>query len=81
MSPTARSMGSKTRTYRQHRLASEHRTVGAGGTGAGPQSLADHLTLSQSGWTNYAHHITTCPPGFSDLPTALGHRSRHTGLR
>ena len=33
MSPTARSMGSKTRTYRQHRLASEHRTVGAGGTG------------------------------------------------
>ena len=163
MSPTVRSMGSKTRTYRQQRLASGHRTVGAGGT--------DHLTLSQPGWATHAHHIlkstnrglaqskraggigadqnkavqggfflkidkcagqipihvqdvinmqgefflksnkradqntamqggffflkinkracpsirstivTTFPPGFSDLPTALGHCSRHTGLR
>ena len=31
-----------------------------------PQFLADQLTLSQPGG-----HITTCPPGFSDLATAL----------
>ena len=32
---------------------------------------ADQLTLSQPGGTDYAHHITTGTPGFSDLPTAL----------
>ena len=36
-----------------------------------PQILADQLTLSQSGGTDYAHLITTGTPGFSDLPTAL----------
>ena len=35
------------------------------------QILADKLTLSQPGGTNYAHLITTATPGFSDLPTAL----------
>ena len=46
---------------------------GAGGTkGAMPsQILADQLTLSQPRGAYYAHRITTCPPGFSDLPTAL----------
>ena len=36
-----------------------------------PQILADQLTLSQSGGTDYAHLITTDTPGFLDLPTAL----------
>ena len=36
-----------------------------------PQILADQLTLSQPGGTDYAHLITTGTPGFSDLPTAL----------
>ena len=27
--------------------------------------------LSQSGGTDYAHHISTCSYGFSELPTAL----------
>ena len=35
-----------------------------------PQFLADQLTLSQPG-AHYAHHITMCPSGFSDLATAL----------
>ena len=33
--------------------------------------MADQLTLSQPGGTDYAHLITTGTPGFSDLPTAL----------
>ena len=36
-----------------------------------PQILTDQLTLSQQGGTDYAHHITTGPLGFLDLPTAL----------
>ena len=52
-----------------------HRPVvpeGAGGA-IDPQILADQLTLSQPGGADYAHHITTGTPGFSDLPTALAH--------
>jgi hypothetical protein len=37
----------------------------AGGT------MEDQLTLSQTGGTDYSHHITTGTPGFSDLPTVL----------
>ena len=33
--------------------------------------MADQLTLSQLEGTDYAHHITTGTPGFSDLPRAL----------
>jgi hypothetical protein len=33
--------------------------------------LADQLTLSQPGGAHYAHHITKCNPGFSDLATGL----------
>ena len=36
-----------------------------------PPDLADQLTLSQLGGADYAHHINTGTPGFSDLPTAL----------
>ena len=36
-----------------------------------PQILADQLTLSQLGGTDYAYNITTGTPGFSDLPRAL----------
>ena len=36
-----------------------------------PHILADQLTLSQPGGADYAHHITTGTPGFSDLLTAL----------
>ena len=35
------------------------------------QILADQLTLSEPGETNYVNLITTDTPGFSDLPTAL----------
>ena len=41
-----------------------------GGAG-GAQILADQLTLSQPGGTDYAYLITTGTPGFSDFPTAL----------
>ena len=30
----------------------------------GGEILADQLTQSQLGWTDYAHHITTCTPDF-----------------
>ena len=33
--------------------------------------MADQLTLSQPGGADYAPHISTGTPGFSDLPTAL----------
>ena len=33
--------------------------------------FADQLTLSQPGGADYAQHINTGTPGFSDLPTAL----------
>ena len=36
-----------------------------------PPILSNQLTLSQPGWADYAHHSTKCPPGFSDLATAL----------
>ena len=39
--------------------------------GVHPQILADQLTLSQPGGADYAHHITTGTPDFSDFPTAL----------
>ena len=35
------------------------------------QISAEPLNLSQPGGPNYNHHITTCYPKFSDLPTAL----------
>ena len=36
-----------------------------------PQIMADQLTITQPGGEDYAHHIATATPGFSDLPTAL----------
>ena len=51
------------------------RTVGAGGWEGGarvyaiPQIVTDQLNLNQA--ADYVHLITTCPPGISDLPTAL----------
>ena len=44
------------------------RGVVPGGAGG---AMADQLTLSQPGGTDYAHLITTGRPGFSDLLTAL----------
>ena len=35
------------------------------------QFLAKQLTLSQPGGTDYVHHSTMSPPGFSDLATGL----------
>ena len=46
---------------------------GSAGGGMAPQILTNQLTLSEPGGTNYAHHINTWTPGFSDLPTALIH--------
>ena len=45
----------------------------AGGQGGQlpPQILADQLTLSQPGGADYAHHSTTCPPGFLTLAASL----------
>jgi hypothetical protein len=37
----------------------------------GCRILADQLTLYQPGGADYAHHITTGNPEFSDLPKAL----------
>ena len=52
--------------------ACRKRGVGVGvGRGFSPQFLAKHLTLSQPGGTDYAHHSTMSPPGFSDLATGL----------
>ena len=42
-----------------------------------PQILADQLTLSQPGGTDYAHLITSGTPGFSDVPTALNNLMEH----
>ena len=39
--------------------------------GVQPQISPDQLTLSQPGGADYAHHITTGTPGFSDLSMAL----------
>ena len=49
------------------------RPVVSGGAGGHVhlQFFADQLTLSQPGVADYAHHINTGIPGFSDLPTAL----------
>ena len=46
-------------------------SLGVQGESWHTQILADQLTLSQPGGTNYAHLINTGTPGFSDLPTAL----------
>ena len=47
-------------------------SVRAVANGRGAQFLADHLSLSELGGSDYAHQITTCPPpGFLDLATAV----------
>ena len=46
-------------------------SLGVPGVPWHPQILADQLTLSKPGGTNYAHLINTDTPGFSDLPTTL----------
>ena len=42
-----------------------------GGTAMVPEVLVDQLISYPGGGADYAHQITICPPGFSDLPTAL----------
>ena len=44
-----------------------------------PQILADQLTLSKQGGADYAHHITTGTPGFSNLPKALNNTVQWDG--
>ena len=48
-----------------------------------PQIFTNQLNLSQPGpgGTYYAHNITTVPPGFSDLPTALIHTAKQMQCR
>ena len=53
------------------KIALTYIVPGLSSLGVHPQILADQLTLSQPGGTDYAHLITTGTPGFSDLPTAL----------
>ena len=51
-----------------------HRPVVAGGAMPWhPKILAYQLTLSQPGGADYAIHITTGTPGFSDLSKSLHH--------
>ena len=48
------------------------RPVGAGGAeGAGDATMAPPVNPISPRAANYAHHIITYSPGFSDLPTAL----------
>ena len=49
------------------------RAGGTGGVGASPppQIMTDQVTLFYLVGADYAHHINT-PPGFLDLPPALG---------
>jgi hypothetical protein len=42
---------------------------GGAGDAMTPPDFGRQLTLSQPGGADYAHHITTGTPGFSDLPT------------
>ena len=49
-------------------------SLGVPGVPWHPQILADQLTLSQPGGTDYAHLIPTGTPGFLDLPTTLGYK-------
>ena len=44
---------------------------GQGGGGQGLQIIADQLTLHLNQGTDYAHHITTSPSKFLELPTDL----------
>ena len=46
------------------------RPVGVGGAMA-PQDLGRSVNSISTRGTDYAHHITTGPPGFSDLPTTV----------
>ena len=52
-------------------------SLGVPGVPGHTQILADQLTLFQPGRTDYAHLITTGTPGFSDLPTALLHKTQY----
>ena len=47
---------------------------GGQGDAPPPKMLADSVTLSQPGGSDYAHQITTRLPRFSNLPTSL-HRT------
>ena len=60
-----------TSLHQVHLLTSGPSSLGVPGVPWHTQILADQLTLSQPGETNYAHLITTGTSGFSDLPTAL----------
>jgi hypothetical protein len=51
-------------------MQGRRKRVGWGGA-LGPQFLADQLTLFPSGGGTLSPPITTSPPGFSDLATAL----------
>ena len=50
---------------------------GAGGASAPPIFDSSVNPISTRGGADYAHHITTSPPGFSDLATALHNSSVH----
>ena len=52
-------------------LATGVSSLGVPGVPLHPQILADQLTLSQPGGTDYAYLITTDTSGFSDIPTTL----------
>ena len=49
-------------------------------TGVSSLGVPYKLTLSQTGRVDYAHHITTGTPGFSNLPTALSDNDKVTLL-
>ena len=56
-------------------------SLGVSGVPWHHQILTDQLTYLNPGWADYAHHITTGTPGFSDLPTVVTHYRMHSLTR
>ena len=57
-------------------LLSKSRPVGAGGTGGAmkPPDFVKSVNPISPRVADYAHQVTNCSPGFSDLPTSLKSR-------
>ena len=61
-------------------IQKDSRPVGAGIAMAPPDFERSVNPISTRG-AHYAHHITTGPPGFSDLPTARLLKAAHLHMR
>ena len=63
----------KTRIKKSRNCSLISRSVASGGRGgrAAPPVFDRSVNPISTRGTRYAHHVATCPPGFSDLATAL----------